>query len=109
MPSFGLDSDLTRLLYFSECDIDEQMPQVINSRYYTVPELAAIHSNAKQLSILHTIIRSILYIEMNKKSFGVIGVSETGNSVQSEIVADIDINGYKRYDNTSFTPDPTYT
>ena len=59
MPSFSSDSDLTRLPYLSECDIDEQMPQTINSRYYTIPELAAINSNAKQLSILHTNIRSI--------------------------------------------------
>ena len=46
MPSFSTDSNLTRLPYLSECDIDEQMPQA-NSRCYTVPELAAINSNAK--------------------------------------------------------------
>ena len=59
MPSFSSDSDLTRLPYLSECDIDEQMPQSSNSRYYTVPELAAINSGVNQLSILHTNIRSI--------------------------------------------------
>ena len=59
MPSFSSDSDLMRLPYLSGCDVDEQMPQEINSRYYNVPELAAIKSNAKQLSLLHTNISSI--------------------------------------------------
>ena len=72
-------------------------PQAINARYYTVPELAALNSNAKQLSILHTKINSIslhrdeivnLYAQ-TQKPFDVIWVSETWNSVQSEIVADI--------------------
>ena len=54
IPSFSSDSELTRLPYLSECDSDEQIPQAINSRYYIVPELAAITSNAKQLSILLT-------------------------------------------------------
>ena len=112
MPSFSQDSDLTRLPYLSECDIDEQMPQTIKSRYHTVPELAAIiNSNAKQLSILHANIKCIschrgelvnLCIQ-TKKSFDIIGVSETWNSVQSEIVFDIDINGYKRYDSRSLS------
>ena len=87
------------------------MPQAINSRYYTVPELAAINSSAKQVSILHTNIRSIslhrdelvnLCVQA-QKSFDVIGVSETWNSVQNEIVADIDINDYKRCDTTSLS------
>ena len=59
MPSFSSDSDLMRLPYLGECEIDEQMPQAINSRYYTVPEFAEINSNTKQLSILHTNIRSV--------------------------------------------------
>ena len=100
------DADLTRLPYLSECDIDEQMPQTIKSRYHTVPKLAAIYSNAKQLSIPHNNIGSIfchrdepvnLCIQ-TQKSFDIIGVSETWNSVQSEIVVDMDINGYKRCD-----------
>ena len=76
-----------------------------------MPEVAAINSNANQLSILHTNIRSIschrdglvnLCIQ-TQKSFDIIGVSETWNSVQSEIIADIDINGYKRYDTRSLS------
>ena len=108
MSSFSSDSDLTRLSYLSECDIDEHMPQAINSRYCTVPELATINSTAKQLSILHTNIRSIslhrdeivnLCVQ-TQKPLDVIGVSQTWNSVRSEIVADIDINSYKRYETT---------
>jgi len=87
------------------------MPQTINSRYYTIPELAAINSNAKQLSILHTNIRSISLhrdeivnlCARTQKPFDVLGVYETWNSVQSEIVADIDINGYTRYETTSLS------
>ena len=111
MFSFSSHSDLTRTPCLSECDIDEQMPQAINSRYCNAPELAAINSNAKPLSILHINIGSIslhrdelvnLYVQA-QKSFDVIGMSKTWNSVQNEIVADIDINGYKRYETTSMS------
>ena len=111
MPSFRSDSDLTRLPYLSECDVDEQLPQAIDSRYFTVSELAKMDYNPDQLSILHTNIRSIslhrdelvnLCIQ-TQRSFDVIGISETWNSALNEIIVDIDINGYKRYDTGSIS------
>ena len=106
MPSFHPDSDLTRLPYLSECDIDEHIIQAINSRYFTVSEIAKMDSNANQLSILHNNIRSISRYRdelvnlcvQTQKSFDIIGVSETWNSSLNEISANTDINGYKRYD-----------
>ena len=67
--------------------------------------------NPDQLSILHTNIRSIslhrdelvnLCIQ-TQRSFDVIGISETWNSALNEIIVDIDINGYKRYDTGSIS------
>ena len=83
MPSFHSYSDLTRLPYLSECDADERLLQAIDSRYFTVSELAKMDYNPDQLSILHTNIRSIslhrdelvnLCIQ-TQRSFDVIGIS----------------------------------
>ena len=84
----------------------KKYPQAINSRYFNVSELAKIESNADQLSILHTNIRSNSrhrdeprnFCIQTQKSVDIIGVSETSNPVLNEIFFDIVINGYQRYD-----------
>ena len=52
MPSFSSDSQLTRLPYLRDCDINEQLPQAITSKYVTVSELAEMDCNPNQLSII---------------------------------------------------------
>ena len=45
LPTFTYSSDLTDLPFFTDYDIDEQMPQTIFSRYYNVSELISINHN----------------------------------------------------------------
>ena len=95
----------------SDFDVDEQMPQTIESRYFTIPELASLSSNCQDLSILHTNIRSLFLhhdelaslTDLSKKSFDVFGVSEMWHSVQNPIVTNIDIEGYKFYKTKSLS------
>lgn len=109
LPSFQSNSDLTGLPFLSEYDIDENLPNTIHSRYFTVPELASVDSSNSQLSILHTNIRSLschsdelvqLCVD-GKKSCDIIGVSEIWSSEQSKMLTNIDISGYKFYDTFS--------
>ena len=109
LPSFQSNSDLSGLPFLSEYDIDENLPNTIHSRYFTVSELASLDSSNSQLSILHTNIRSLsrhsdelvqLCIDA-EKSFDIIGVSEIWNSEQNEIRTNVDISGYKFYDTSS--------
>ena len=57
-PSFEVTADLMNLPNLSDYDIDEQMPQNIDSRYFTLPELSSLKSSSRDFSILHTNIRS---------------------------------------------------
>ena len=57
-PSFEVSSNLMNLPNLSDYDIDEQMPQNIDSRYFTLPELSSLQSSSSDFSILHTNIRS---------------------------------------------------
>jgi len=109
LPSFQSNSDLTGLPFLSEYDIDENLPNTIHSRYFTVPELASLDSNNSPLSILHTNIRSlschsdelVQLCVAAKKSFDIIGVSEIWSSEQNKVLTNIDISGYKFYDTSS--------
>ena len=85
-PSFEVASNLMNLPNLSDYDIDEQMLQNIDSRYFTLPELSSLKSSSRDFSILHTNIRSLsrhhdelvsLSAHTNL-SLDVIGVSENG-------------------------------
>ena len=52
--SFEITSNLTDLPNLSDYDIDEHMPQNIDSRYFTLPELSSLQLSSSDFSILHT-------------------------------------------------------
>ena len=56
---FGSNSDLTGLPKLKDYDIDEQVPVNMQSRYFTLLELASVETNANDLIVLHTNIRSL--------------------------------------------------
>ena len=80
LPAFESTSNLTEMPNLSAFDVDEQMPQTIESRYFTIPELASLSSPYQDLSILHTNIRSlslhheelVSLTDLSKKCFNVI-------------------------------------
>ena len=111
LPTFESTSNLTEMANLSDFNVDEQMPQTIESCYFTIPELASLSSTYQDLSILHTNIRSlslhhdelVSLTDLSKKSFDIIGVSEMWHSVQNPIVTNIDIEGYKFYKTKSLS------
>jgi len=107
--SFQSNSDRTGLPFLIEYDIDENVPNTIHSRYFTVSELAPLDSSNIQLSILQTNIRSlsrhsdemVQFCVDAKKSFDIRGVSEIWSSEQNKILTNVDVSGYKFNDTSS--------
>ena len=107
LPEFVYSSDLTRLPYLNDYDIAEQLPQTINSRYFTIPEITSLEVDSSDLSILHTNIRSlslhhedlITLCALTKVNYDIIGVSETWNQTHKETLNNASIDGYDHYRN----------
>ena len=53
-PSFEITSNLMDLPNLSDYDIDEQMPQNIDSRYFTLLELSSLQLSSRDFSMIHT-------------------------------------------------------
>ena len=111
LPEFVYSSDLTRLPYLSHYDIDEQLPQTIDSRYFTIPEFTSLEVDSSDLFILHTNIRSlslhhedlITLCTLTKVNYDIIGISETWNQTHKETLNNASIDGYDHYDTQSLT------
>ena len=58
-PSFEVTSNLIDLPKISDYDIDEHMPQTIDSRYFNLPELSSLKLSSTDFAILHTNIKSL--------------------------------------------------
>ena len=105
IPTFDVCSRLTKLPNLGDYDIDEQMPQHIDTHYFSLQELSKSFyksSSNKELSIFHSNIRSLsLHLDelvglannLNQ-SFDVIGVSETWDSFENPIATNVEIPGY---------------
>ena len=110
-PSFEVTSNLMDLPNLSDCDIDEHMPQNIDSRYFNLTELSSLQLSCTDFSILHTNIRSLslhhdelvslsAYTNLNPN---VIGVSEIWHSMDNPLSSNVDIPGYNFFKNQSLT------
>ena len=110
-PSFEITSNLTNLPNLSDYDIDEHMPQNIDSRYFTLPELSSLQLSSSDFSILHTNIRSLSlhHDELvslsahTKLDLDVIGVSEIWHSNDNPISSNVEIPGYTFFKTKSVT------
>ena len=58
-PSCEITSNLIDLPKISYYDIDEHMPQNIDSRYFTLPGLSSLQVSSRDFSVVHTNIRSL--------------------------------------------------
>ena len=108
---FEISSNLVNLPNLSDYDIDEHMPQNIDSHYFTLPELSSLQLSSNDFSILHTDIRSLSLHHDELVSLSahtnlnldVIGVSEIWHSNDNTISSNVDILGYTFYKTSSFT------
>ena len=90
-PSFEVASYLVDLPNLSDYDIDEHMPQNIDSHYFKLPELSSLQLSCTDFSILHTNIRSLSLHHDELVSLSactnlnpnVIGVSEIWHSMDN--------------------------
>ena len=108
-PSFEISSNLVNLPNLSDYDIDEHMPQNIDSHYFTLPELSSLQLSSNDFSILHTNIRSLSLHHDELVSLSahtnlnldVIGVSEIWHSNDNPISSNVEIPGYTFYKTSS--------
>ena len=108
-PPFEVASNFMNLPNLSDYNIDEQMPQKIDSRYFTLPELSSLKSSSRDFSILHTNIRSLSLHHDELVSLSahtnlnpdVIGVSEIWHSNDNPISSNVDIPGYTLFKSSS--------
>ena len=111
LPSFEIISNLTALPNLSDFDLDVHFPQLIDSRYFEIPELSGIDDDEDDLFILHTNIRSLslhhdelIYLsKIHKRGFDIIGVSETWDSIKDPIITNVKICGYNYFNSLSHT------
>ena len=100
LPLLTLPTNLPNL---SDYDIDENLDVRISSHYCTFEELRSKDITAKDLALLHMNIRSLplhldellTLLEHLSIDFQVIGLSEIKDSLESPIVSNIEIPGYK--------------
>ncbi|MCP4484382.1 MAG: endonuclease/exonuclease/phosphatase family protein [Flavobacteriaceae bacterium] len=110
-PAFNSSSDLNKIPNLGDYDIDENLPQSIQSKYFTVSELSSLETNLKDLSIFHTNIRSLSrhhdeltsLLSSLDKQFDVIGVSEMWHSEENPILTNINIYGYQFFHTKSLS------
>jgi len=111
LPAFGSNSDVTGLPNLKDYDIDEQVPVNMQSRYFTFSELVSVETNANDLIVRHTNIRSlsshldelVFLCRQTNKLVDVIGVSEIWSSTQKESLTNTDIEGYNFYKTKSLS------
>ena len=105
LPSFEIVSKLTNLPNLNSFDIDENLIQAINSKYYKVHDLAKLNINnqSNNFSMFHVNTRSLtkhfdqLYslICATKIPFDVIGLTETKQSIIKDFLLNVNIDGYQ--------------
>ena len=110
-PMFEITSNLMDLPNLSDFEIDEHMPQNIDSHYFTLPELSSLQLSSSDFSILHINIRtlSLHYDELVSLSahtnlnLDVIRVSEIWHSNDNPISSNVDIPGFTFFKTSSLS------
>ena len=102
LPSFETTSKLTNLPNLNSCDLDENLVQTINSKYYKIQELAKINikNQLQNFSLFHVNIRSLAkhidelltLLYSTKIPFDVIGLTESKQSPDNDFLTNVDIS-----------------
>ena len=89
----------------NSCDLDENLVQTINSKYYKIQELAKINTKNQLQNFLlfHVNIRSLAkhidelltLLHSTKIPFDVIGLTKSKQSLDKDFLTNVDINGYQ--------------
>ena len=107
LPSFEITSKLTNLpnLHVSSCDLDDNLVQTINSKYYKAHELGKLNvtSQINNFSLFYVNIRSLTkhFEEVHsllyscKIHFDVIGISESKQPVNKNFLTNVNLYEYQ--------------
>ena len=110
LPAFAYSSDVTGMPYVSGYDINKQLPQTINSRNFIILEITIrfkgpliLHTNIRSLSLHHEDLVTLCV--MIKVNCDIIGVSETWNQTQKDILNNFRTDGYNYHNTKALTKD----
>ena len=102
LPSFETCSKLVKLPNLNDFDIDENVINVVNSKYYSITECNKLHLNQKKNSVYHTNIRSLsenmdalnTQLSMINIPFHIIGIYKTNHQINKDFLVNVDMQGY---------------
>ena len=103
LPNFEITSKALRIDQFQQNDIDENIVNNIDSRYYSSYELQLL-SRANYFNMFHANFNGLEnkidslhnFINTTKLDFDIINVSETSQKFNEDFATNILINGYKQ-------------
>ena len=90
MVPYEIHLKLTKLRNLSEFDLDENLAQILNSKYYEIKDVSKLSKGKGSFSLLHTNLRSLsahiddlqLLLDSKKLPFDILGISETKEQVK---------------------------
>ena len=103
LPSFEVQSKLINMPNLNSFDLDENVVQMINSKYYKVQDLPKAVTQTQNFSLFRVNIRSLTkhYDELHsllystKIPFDIIGITETKQSFGKEFLLNVNIDKYQ--------------
>ena len=103
LPSFEITSKACDIDSLNHHDLDENIIDNINSRYYTVHEFKSL-KNSKSFNIFHANLNGLGnkidlihdFINTSKIDIDVINISETSQKENVEFINNISLDGYKK-------------
>ena len=106
---YEIRSKLVNMPSLSDFDMDENLINTVNSKYYDITELKNVQKTNESFSIFHTNLRSLsahldelhLLLCSSKMTFDVIGISETKEQVGKGFLTNVNLKGYAFYSQPS--------
>ena len=106
---YEIRSKLVNMPSLSDFDMDENLINTVNSKYYDITELKNVQKTNESFSILHTNLRSLsahldelhLLLCSSKMTFDVIGILETKEQVGKGFLTNVNLKGYAFYSQPS--------
>ena len=104
-------SKLTNLPNLSEFDLDENLAQIKNSKYYEIKDVSKLLIGNSSFSLLHANLRSLsahiddlkLLLDSIKLPLDILGISETKEQVNKDFSGNVNLAGYDFYSQPSIS------
>ena len=111
MVPYETRSKLTKLPNLSEFDSDENLAQIINSKYYEIKDVSKLSKGQGSFSLLYTNLRSLPAIighlkrllDSMKLPFDVLHISETKEQINKNFLRNVNLAGYDFYSKPSMS------